>query len=66
MTGLSLPFPFTQILTNVTLRLLLNLTFDPNLRQEMVKAGLLPKFVALLSKSGSLTFDPNLCWNEWK
>ena len=39
-----------QILVNVTLRLLLNLTFDPNLRLEMVKVGLLPKLVALLSK----------------
>lgn len=40
-----------QILVNVALRLLLNLTFDPNLRLEIVKMGLLPKIVALLSKS---------------
>ena len=35
---------------NVILRLLLNLSFDVKLRQEMVKAGLLPKLTPLLSK----------------
>lgn len=36
---------------NVTLRLLLNLSFDPKLRQEMVKLGFLPIFSSMLSKS---------------
>ena len=35
-------------LTNIALRLLLNLSFDSALRQEMVKAGLVPKLVELL------------------
>ena len=42
--------PSSQILVNVSLRLLLNLSFDPALRQELVKVGLLPKLVAFLSK----------------
>ena len=33
---------------NVSLRLLVNLSFDPGLREEMIKAGLLPKLVSLL------------------
>ena len=37
-------------LTNVTIRLLLNLSFDGHLRAKMVKTGLLPKLVALISK----------------
>lgn len=45
-----------QILLYVSLRLLLNLSFDPVLRVEMVKAGLLPKLVALLSKK--MFFSP--------
>ena len=39
-----------QILVNVTLRLLLNLSFDPGLRQEMIKVGFLPKLCSLLGK----------------
>lgn len=41
-------------LLNVTLRLLLNLSFDTGLRNKMVQVGLLPKLTALLSKSSSL------------
>ena len=37
-----------QILVNVTLRLLLNLSFDPGLRQEIVREGFLPKLTAFL------------------
>ena len=33
---------------NVTLRLLLNLSFDPSLRQEIVKEAFLPKLTDLL------------------
>lgn len=35
-------------LLNVTLRLLLNLSFDTGLRSKMVQVGLLPKLTALL------------------
>ena len=37
-------------LLNITLRLLLNLSFDSELRSKMIKFGLLPKLVGLLSK----------------
>ena len=37
-------------LLNITLRLLLNLSFDNDLRSKMIKFGLLPKLVNLLSK----------------
>ena len=40
--------PLLQILVNVALRLLLNLSFDPSLRQEIVRGGFLPKLTALL------------------
>lgn len=35
-------------LLNVTVRLLLNLSFDAGLRAKMIKVGLLPKLVALI------------------
>lgn len=35
-------------LLNITLRLLLNLSFDTGLRNKMVQVGLLPKLTALL------------------
>ena len=37
-------------LLNITLRLLLNLSFDKELRSRMIKVGLLPKLVSLLSE----------------
>ena len=43
------------MLVNVTLRLLLNLSFDPKLRQEMVKAALLPQFAEMMSECLSPT-----------
>ncbi|XP_025112407.1 kinesin-associated protein 3-like isoform X2 [Pomacea canaliculata] len=36
-------------LLHITLRLLLNLSFDPDLRSKMIKYGLLPKLVGLLT-----------------
>jgi len=39
------------MLVNVTLRLLLNLSFDPKLRQEMVKLAMLPQLCDMMSKS---------------
>lgn len=39
-------------LMNVTLRLLLNLSFDTGLRSKMVQVGLLPKLTALLGSEG--------------
>ncbi|XP_022528562.2 kinesin-associated protein 3b isoform X1 [Astyanax mexicanus] len=39
-------------LMNVTLRLLLNLSFDTGLRCKMVQVGLLPKLTALLGSEG--------------
>ena len=39
-----------QDLLNITLRLLLNLSFDTDLRGKMIKLGMLPKFVELLGK----------------
>ena len=36
-------------LTNATVRLLLNLSFDSELRNQMVKAGMLPKLVQLMA-----------------
>lgn len=38
-------------LLNITLRLLLNLSFDAEERSKMLKYGMLPKLVNLLSKS---------------
>lgn len=37
-------------LLNITLRLLLNLSFDTGLRNKMVQVGLLPKLTALLGR----------------
>lgn len=37
-------------LLNVTIRLLLNLSFDAGLRAKMIKVGLLPKLVSLMSE----------------
>ena len=37
-------------LLNITLRLLLNLSFDAEERSKMLKYGMLPKLVNLLSK----------------
>ncbi len=37
-------------LLNITLRLLLNLSFDSQIRSQIVKSGLLPKLVYLLGK----------------
>lgn len=37
-------------LLNITLRLLLNLSFDSQIRSQIVKSGLLPKLVTLLGK----------------
>lgn len=37
-------------LTNVTLRLIFNLTFDTKLRTRLVKIGLLPQLISFISK----------------
>jgi hypothetical protein len=37
-----------EALLNTTLRLLLNLSFDPEIQQQMVKNGLIPKLVQLI------------------
>ena len=37
-------------LLNISLRLLLNLSFDRDLRSKMIKVGMLPKLVGLLSE----------------
>ena len=41
-------------LMNLTLRLLLNLSFDTGLRAKMVEVGLLPKLTALLGNIPSI------------
>ena len=41
---------FLQDLLNIALRLLLNLSFDTELRAKAVKAGLIPKLVQLVGK----------------
>jgi hypothetical protein len=41
-------------LLNITLRLLLNLSFDSTIRSQIMKSGYLPKLVNLLSKSLNL------------
>lgn len=41
-------------LLNLTLRLLLNLSFDSGLRAKMVEVGLLPKLTALLGMQHTL------------
>lgn len=43
-------------LLNLTLRLLLNLSFDSGLRAKMVEAGLLPKLTALLGNATQTRF----------
>ena len=46
-------------LLNITLRLVLNLSFDKGLRSKMVKCGMLPKLVGLLRK-----LQTNLSFNH--
>ena len=41
-----------QMLLNVSIRLLLNLSFDTALRQEMVQQNLIPKLVPLMRQPG--------------
>lgn len=48
-------------LLNLTLRLLLNLSFDAGLRAKMVEVGLLPKLTALLGNTDLLSACPALC-----
>ena len=49
MTKLSTFIPNTNDdLLNITLRLILNLTFDTDLRDKAVKSGLVPKLVNLM------------------
>ena len=38
-------------LLNITLRLLLNLSFDSTIRSQIIKSGFLPKLVNLLSNN---------------
>ena len=45
-----------DVLLHVSVRFLLNLSFDPQLCERMVKAGLLPKLVALLRNEQVLVF----------
>ena len=40
-------------LVHLTLKLLFNLSFDTKLRYKIVKVGLLPRFIGLLSESGA-------------
>ena len=44
-------------LLNVTIRLLLNLSFDQNLRVKMIKVGLLPKLVTLIGTLFNFFFN---------
>lgn len=44
-------------LLNITLRLLLNLSFDTGLRNKMVQVGLLPKLTALLGMGFFVLFS---------
>lgn len=44
-------------LLNLTLRLLLNLSFDSGLRAKMVEVGLLPKLTALLGNRTHITVN---------
>lgn len=43
------PCPQPDLL-NITLRLLLNLSFDRDIRSQIVRIGLLPKLVDLIGK----------------
>ena len=45
-------------LLNIALRLLLNLSFDKDMRSKMIMFGLLPKLVGLLSKFYMYTYTP--------
>lgn len=45
-----------DVLLHVSVRFLLNLSFDPLLRERLVKAGLLPKLVSLLTNEQVLVF----------
>ncbi len=44
-----IPCPQADLL-NITLRLLLNLSFDRDIRAQIVRIGLLPKLVDLIGK----------------
>lgn len=54
-------------LLNITLRLLMNLSFDAELRSKMFKFGLLPKLVGLLRKvqSNNHSNSVNHCMYSW-
>ena len=43
-------FLHLQVLMTVALHLLMNLSFDPSLREEMITLGYLPKLVAQLGQ----------------
>lgn len=49
--------PCENHLMNVALRLILNLSFDTELRTKMVAARFIPKLVSLLSKKDVLMFS---------
>ncbi|KFP02362.1 Kinesin-associated protein 3, partial [Calypte anna] len=66
------PCEHEDLLLNITLRLLLNLSFDTGLRNKMVQVGLLPKLTALLDFQSGLSFLCILCvnalgavWLQW-
>ena len=40
-------------LLNITLRLLLNLSFDADIRSKMIKVGMLPRLVGILGTSST-------------
>jgi len=47
------PCPQPDLL-NITLRLLLNLSFDRDIRSQIVRIGLLPKLVDLIGKKNKI------------
>lgn len=47
-------------LLNITLRLLLNLSFDRDIRAQIVRIGLLPKLVDLIGKNSFIVSFRNL------
>lgn len=48
-------------LLNVTIRLLLNLSFDAGLRAKMIKVGLLPKLVSHMCEYGGISEGISHC-----
>ena len=57
-------FLHLQVLMTVALHLLMNLSFDPSLREEMITLGYLPKLVAQLGQYVNVHINEHIVQDE--